>query len=236
MKYTIKVAVEYNEYGSMIYLVDYPGAFTRGKTKEIALRKVQNEYINYLQWLNITDIEDNINFEIVQEQYSKLKISDADTEILLKSEKKQLSLKEYEHLKYLVIKSAYDFYELYLSIPDKDYTIIEPRKTFYGDVPRTANEMYIHTNGVTNFYLNGLNLTIDDKNDIYVNRLSAMKTIDDNINLLKNEPLYVKNEYWTLSKVLRRFIWHDRIHAKAMYKLAATKWESDEIVNKFHFK
>ena len=96
--------------------------------------------------------------------------------------------------------------------------------------------MYIHTNGVTNFYLNGLNLTIDDKNDIYVNRLSAMKTIDDNINLLKNEPLYVKNEYWTLSKVLRRFIWHDRIHAKAMYKLAATKWESDEIVNKFHFK
>ena len=69
----------------------------------ICLLYTSNEYINYLQWLNITDIEDNINFEIVQEQYSKLKISDADTEILLNSEKKQLSLKEYEHLKYLVI-------------------------------------------------------------------------------------------------------------------------------------
>lgn len=236
MKHIIRVAIEYNEHGSMINLVDYHGAFTRGKTRDIAFKKIQNEYIDYLQWLNAKEIENDIDYEIVQEQYSKLKISDADTEILLYTEKKQLSVEGYEYLKGLVIKSAFDFNELYLSIPNKNYSVIKPRKTFYGNVPRTAKEMYVHTNEVTNFYLNGLHLAIDDGNDIYNNRLSAMKEIDGNINLLRNEPLYINNEYWTLSKVLRRFIWHDRIHAKAMYKLATTKWESSEIVNNFHFK
>ena len=27
-------------------------------------------------------------------------------------------------------------------------------------------------------------------------------------------------EEWSLAKVLRRFLWHDRIHAKAMYRMA----------------
>ena len=27
-------------------------------------------------------------------------------------------------------------------------------------------------------------------------------------------------ERWSLRKVLRRFVWHDRIHAKAMYRMA----------------
>ena len=236
MKHTIKLALEYNEGGTMIHLLDYKGAFTRGKTKDIALKKIYDEYMDYSHWLNMTDIENDIDYEIVQKQYSKLNISDADTDILLYTEKKKLTIKEYEDLKFIVIKSAFDFHALYLSIPDKNYSIIEPRKTFYGNVPRTAKEMYNHTNEVTNFYMNGLNLAIDDRNDIYTNRLSAMKIIDNNINLLKNDPLYINNEYWTLSKVLRRFLWHDRIHAKAMYKLATTKWKSNELINNFHFR
>ena len=29
----------------------------------------------------------------------------------------------------------------------------------------------------------------------------------------------VDNELWTLKKVLRRFVWHDRIHGKAMTRI-----------------
>lgn len=29
------------------------------------------------------------------------------------------------------------------------------------------------------------------------------------------------NELWTIKKILRRFIWHDRIHAKAMTRILA---------------
>jgi hypothetical protein len=35
-----------------------------------------------------------------------------------------------------------------------------------------------------------------------------------------NEEIYdVDNELWTLKKIVRRFIWHDRIHAKAIARI-----------------
>lgn len=42
-------------------------------------------------------------------------------------------------------------------------------------------------------------------------------------------------EKWSLRKVLRRFIWHDRIHAKAMYRMAVKTFGFDVIPNIFKF-
>ena len=41
-------------------------------------------------------------------------------------------------------------------------------------------------------------------------------------------------EWWSLRKMLRRFLWHDRIHAKAMWRTATALWGS-EIQNPFFF-
>ena len=41
-------------------------------------------------------------------------------------------------------------------------------------------------------------------------------------------------EEWTVRKALRRFIWHDRIHAKAMWRTATSLW-GNEIANPFFF-
>lgn len=41
------------------------------------------------------------------------------------------------------------------------------------------------------------------------------------------------NEEWSLRKVLRRFIWHDRIHAKAMYKMAVKAFGIASVQNIF---
>lgn len=43
------------------------------------------------------------------------------------------------------------------------------------------------------------------------------------------------NEEWSLRKVLRRFVWHDRIHAKAMYRMATKTWSMEELENPFYF-
>lgn len=43
------------------------------------------------------------------------------------------------------------------------------------------------------------------------------------------------NEEWSLRKVLRRFVWHDRIHAKAMYRMALKMFDSDVVPNIFQF-
>ena len=42
-------------------------------------------------------------------------------------------------------------------------------------------------------------------------------------------------EAWSLRKVLRRFIWHDRIHAKAMYRMAVKVFGAENVANPFCF-
>jgi hypothetical protein len=48
----------------------------------------------------------------------------------------------------------------------------------------------------------------------------------------------IDNELWTLKKVLRRFIWHDRIHGKAMIRILEKQKQLgviDEYDDPFHF-
>ena len=48
----------------------------------------------------------------------------------------------------------------------------------------------------------------------------------------------VDDELWTLKKVLRRFIWHDRIHGKAITRILEKQRQLgviDEYNDPFHF-
>ena len=61
--------------------------------------------------------------------------------------------------------------------------------------------------------------------------------------MLEAKPDFLQNpviegsygENWPLRKVLRRFIWHDRIHAKAMYRMASKVFGATKIKNPFCF-
>lgn len=44
------------------------------------------------------------------------------------------------------------------------------------------------------------------------------------------------DELWSLRKVLRRFIWHDRIHAKAMYHMTVVAFGKESVPNIFLFE
>ena len=44
------------------------------------------------------------------------------------------------------------------------------------------------------------------------------------------------DEEWSLRKVLRRFIWHDRIHGKAMYRMAVKTFGQDSVPDVFRFE
>jgi hypothetical protein len=43
------------------------------------------------------------------------------------------------------------------------------------------------------------------------------------------------DELWSLRKVMRRFLWHDRIHAKAMYRMAIKTFGALGVDNTFKF-
>ncbi len=230
----IKCLWEHNGNDSMLYSTKYPGAFTRGKTKEEALQKMPLEIKSYLIWKG-SKLIDSFEPTIIQEKESDLAICDADTNILFEDEKKPLTITEYQELKALALKSAKDFQKLYDAIPDKNKSCLPVRKTFYGLVPRTANEMYEHTKNVNDYYFGEIGIDTDHEGSITECRERGFALLESQPNFLKNiVHIGSYDEEWSLRKVLRRFIWHDRIHAKAMYRMAIKTFR-EEIPNVFHF-
>lgn len=230
----IRCVWEHNGNDSILYASNYIGAYARGETKEIALQKIPGEIVSYLKWKGEA-IPDSLEPMIVQEKSSSLTISDADSDVLFEEEKEPLTRAQYEALKALALKSAQDFLDLYQSIPDKNKSSLPVRKTFYGQVPRTAAEMYEHTKNVNAYYFGEIGVEADHEGTIVECRQRGFALLEGQSDFLKNRVyLGSYDEEWSLRKVLRRFIWHDRIHAKAMYRMAVRTFGGN-IPDPFHF-
>ena len=232
---TINCVWEHNGNDTLLYASDYIGAYTRGESIEIATAKMPGEILSYLKWLG-EDVTDSIEIIITQEKDSDLAIKDADSDVLFESEKAPLTTDEYEKLKALALKSAKDFLDLYESIPDKSATAIAERKTFYGNVPRSADEMYEHTKSVNEYYFAEIDVDADNSGNIYECRKRGFEILETKPDYLNNSVIEGSyGEDWSLRKVLRRFIWHDRIHARAMYRMAVKVFGAENIANPFCF-
>ena len=232
---TINCVWEHNGNDTLLYASDYIGAYTRGESLEIAKAKMPSEIVSYLKWLG-EDVTDTIEIIITQEKDSDLAIKDADSDVLFESEKAPLTTDEYEKLKALALKSAKDFLALYESIPDKSATAISERKTFYGNVPRSADEMYEHTKSVNEYYFAEIDVDADNSGNIYECRKRGFEILETKPDYLNNSVIEGSyGEDWSLRKVLRRFIWHDRIHARAMYRMAVKVLGAENIANPFCF-
>ena len=232
---TIKCVWEHNGNDTLLYAIDYIGAYTRGESLEIAKAKMPGEILSYLKWLG-EGVTDSIEIIVTQEKDSDLAIKDADSDVLFESEKAPLTTDEYEKLKALALKSAKDFLALYESIPDKSVTAIAERKTFYGNVPRSADEMYEHTKSVNEYYFAEIDVDADNSGNIYECRKRGFEILETKPDYLNNSVIEGSyGEDWSLRKVLRRFIWHDRIHARAMYRMAVKVFGAENIANPFCF-
>lgn len=231
----IRCVWEHNINDTIMYSDNCIGAFTRGSSKEIAIEKMHKEITSYLDWKGEM-IPQTLTIEIVQEKESTLLIHDADSDVLFNEEKKPLTIDEYIQLKELALKSSKDFLKLYDEIPDKNKSDLPKRKTFYGEVPRTANEMYEHTKNVNTYYFGEIGVEVGNEGSIYECRKKGFELLEKELNYLNNNVVIGSfDELWSLRKVLRRFIWHDRIHAKAMYKMALKTFDKRPIYNVFKF-
>lgn len=230
----IRCVWEHNGEDSLLYAENFPGAFTRGANRDIALGKMSDEVRSYLAWAG-KPCPEELQPVIVQEQESDLAIADADSDVVFDGELLPLPLAEYEALKALVMQSAQDFQALYESVPDQDLSCLLPRKTFYGAVPRTAREMYEHTKNVNDYYFGEIGVPADHAGTIVECRLRGFEALEQQRDYLQNaafEGSY--GEVWTLRKLLRRFLWHDRIHAKAMWRMTQQTF-SRPTMNVFRF-
>ena len=227
---------EHNGADTLLYAENFIGAFTRGESLKVAQDKMSAEIQSYLNWLG-ESVSEDIGVSIVQEKASDLEIKDADSDVLFDVECNPLTIEEYTRLKDLVLKSAEDFYRLYQSIPDKNRSKFPIRKTFYGQVPRTAEEMYQHTKNVNGYYFAEIGIDADNEGTIFDCRKRGFELLEQKENFLENPVIEGSyGELWSLRKMMRRFIWHDRIHAKAMWRMAKRTFPECEIENIFYFR
>ena len=226
---------EHNGDDTLLYSGECIGAFTRGANLDEAIEKIPDEINSYLSWRKEPALE-NITVEIIQEKNSNLQIKDADSDIIFDTETGSLTMEEYLQLKEMVLQSALDFYKLYLSVPDKKESCLPKRNTFYGSVPRTAQEMYEHTKNVNAYYFGEIGIDSDNEGTIYQCRKRGFELLEKTKGFLDN-PVFAGSygEMWSLRKMMRRFLWHDRIHAKAMYRMAVKTFGRDCVENVFGF-
>ena len=232
---TVECVWEHNGADTLLYSASYPGAYTRGACLEAAAGKMEGEIRSYLRWAG-EDAPETVEIRIVQDASCGLEIRDADSDVLFDAEKGPLDIGEYTRLKLLALKSAQDFYSLYEAVPDKHRSAAPVRKTFYGPVPRTAEEIYTHTKNVNAYYFGEIEVDAGNGGTILDCRRRGFELLEQRPDFLENrvfEGSY--GESWTLRKVLRRFLWHDRIHAKAMYRMAVREFGENAVPNLFCF-
>ncbi len=226
---------EHHGEDTLLYAANLPGAFTRGASLQEAMEKMPAEARAYLNWAG-EDIPEEISVNVIQNASCALEVRDADSDVLFEREKAALTSVEYQRLKALALQSATDFYTLYAAIPNKEQSNLPIRKTFYGLVPRTAEEMYRHTRNVNAYYFGEIGVDADNEGTILECRSRGFEQLEKQPGFLQNsvqEGSYGEN--WTVRKMLRRFIWHDRIHAKALYRMAVRCFGVQTIPNPFGF-
>lgn len=215
---------EHNGEDTLLYAADLPGAYARGADKATAMSKMQREAASYFRWLG-EPVPDSFRVQIVQDVPCTLDVRDADSDVLFGSEKTPLTEEAYAALKVLALRSAADFLALYEAIPDKHRTTAPARRTFYGTVPRTAEEMYRHTKNVNAYYFGEIGVDADNAGTILECRRRGFASLERVPDYLENPVIEGSyGESWSLRKVLRRFLWHDRIHARAMYRMAVREF------------
>lgn len=231
----IRCVWEHNGADTLLYAENFPGAYARGASLEEACSKLERDVRSWLHWQGRLPQED-YELEIVQEKVSDLEIRDADSDVLFDGEQQPMTRSEYETLKNMALKSAEGFLRLYESIPDKDHSCLPQRRTFYGPVPRTAREMYEHTWRVNAYYFGEIGVEADNEGNILDCRHRGFEALEQQPDFLENRVLEGSyGEWWSLRKMLRRFLWHDRIHGKAMYRMAVKTFGENSVENVFQF-
>lgn len=232
----IQCVWEHKGNDSLLYACNVPGAYARGGSLEAALAKMPDEIAAFLRWKG-EDAPDALEISVVQEKSSELEIRDADSDVLFDSEKGPLSRAQYDALKDLALRSAADFLALYEAIPDKRRSVLPLRRTFYGDVPRTAEEMYLHTKNVNSYYWGEIGVEASNEGTILECRLRGFGALEAQPDFLANRVFSGSyGEDWSLAKALRRFLWHDRIHAKAMYRMGCAVFGRRTVPDVFRFE
>ena len=251
-----KAVLEYNDKGVTLWSLRYPGAFARGETAAEAVRKLPAACRRYRLWAKLPIEADAAGDEQVR-CTRKIKVDapveEGFTAALFPEEKLALDMARYTSLKTLCLISARDLEALFASIPQKDRALLKSRRTVYGKVPVTAREMLSHVIEAQRTWSTLFGVDLGENQGLLADRKQLFIGLEGQPGYLagrkrlfaglERQPGYLDGrlvtgpdgELWTLRKLLRRLLWHDALHGRALYRKAVTFWQKERIKNPFGF-
>ncbi|MCP4568492.1 MAG: hypothetical protein GY841_13020 [FCB group bacterium] len=218
---SFSIGVETNDKGFIGFINELPGAFVRGLTEEEALEKVALEVRRYYRWLD-NDPPETVSIDVTQRIFSLAVVEDGDTQILLNADKGECDRGEFDFWLSLLMQSAETFEHLIEKVKHPGW--VDPSRAgscFYGLRPASIRDINNHVRRTQYYYLSRLGLypeqslsSFSGQRREFVDLLRGFYIENNNRPMFNHE-----REYWTLKKVLRRFLWHDRIHGKSITKI-----------------
>lgn len=229
------IELETNGTGWIGFVAELPGAFVRGSAEGICLSKVDREIRRYANWLGL---KPGASCTVVRTRIhrSGLCVEDADSEILLDYDRERLDRSKFDQWIQIASFSGACFQDLYEAATLLDRRDpARDRETFYGIAPSSIREVYQHVDRVQGYYLQCLGLTPILVSSSFVER--RRECLSRITGLYERESgrgvHYGKGEEWTTAKALRRYIWHDHIHAKSIVRTLQRQLK-EGLIERFH--
>ena len=219
--YLIDAVIEYNTSGAILHFIDFPGAYSKGKDVHEAFHNAYDEIQSFTKWMD-NPIQNNFEI-VVPNTYlanPRLNLSKGHSEILIDNDRDLLSKEMFEKWCDLAEYSAECFDTLYNAVKDKSWIMPEEHKDdFYHKELSTAEDIFNHMSDAHKKFLDptGCKCRILKKDSYKDNRRKCISAIKDLYSNCESLDVTKKGkEEWTLTKVVRKYIWHDRMHAKGL--------------------
>lgn len=218
------IVFETNRLGYIAWPIGLDGSFVRGSGIEQIRRKRSKELEEWAAWLQRPDISVPDWHEILEE--TSAQVQDGDTEILLSSDLDGYVDDAQLHQAFAdaeVSSVQVDrIFSRCLAIKDRTDPLMQ-RTTFYGPTYATISDQYRHIIDTQHFYLQiiGTDATWAADSKLCDSRRIVIEALTELYSRIGNTVILDKDtgEEWTIRKVARRLIVHDRLHGRAMSRM-----------------
>lgn len=212
--------------GYMAWVHELPGCFARAATREEIEAKIPLSIAEFLAWARggRTASLEAIEFKIVEEVMTPKLARDADSDVLLQSDRAPLTSTAWVQVDRWLRRSRKELLQLLQETDEPDFD----RKP--EGCPRSVREAIMHVAFAEFMYAawtfdlrsrRGMEAFLRWTRRITLLRMRALARSDRGAVTQAEWEGAPRPEAWTARKAARRLVWHERLHLKAIKRLLA---------------
>jgi len=216
----MNISYETNGKAFMGWLDELIGSYVRGKTIEEANDHISDELCDYCKWLELENEGFSVGTWTIV--HNNAVIEEGDSYIILDNEKSErVEDDRFEILMNYLTISAENTNSIYQNSKEVNKCVEKmAAPTFNGGDHSTIRKQMLHIISAQEYYLRNIGIDITLPKSIISCRKEVIGYLMDKNAREGNKIYQAKDgELWTITKVIRRIIWHDRFHAREINEM-----------------